>query len=340
METLGNKLSFKTYKSAKVNESHIVLPQPSKKDFYLDSSKSKLEAFAGDSYGISQDLVSFNEENANLYRSYTGPEDSCVLDIGLDDENSELIDIHDIVCESGDEISLVLNYESRGDSPKFRSSLIRIHAKENAKVNAYVISMDGKEVETMESIYLKIDEGARVRLCEYRLGGSKVTANTKAELFGDKAEAHIDSIYFGQGQDQLDLAYELIHHGEKSKSDLMVNGALKDQAFKVLRSTLDFKKGSKASDGSEEEHVILLSDDVRSQSVPVLLSGEDDVAGNHAASAGKLDTDLIFYIMSRGLSRAEAESLVINTRFASAIDSLDDEDHKEMIWSKVQEIMG
>lgn len=340
METQGNKLSFKTYKSAKVNESNILIPDLQGLGFNLESDSERLDDFAGDDYGISKDIVDFNIEKNNLYRSYQSSKDSTILDIVVSDENPELMDIHDIVCKANEEIEIVLNYETTGDKEKFRSSMVRIHALENSKVTVYLISMDGKETTSYESIYAKLEENANVNLYEYRLGASKVVSNTKADLIGDYSDLTIDSIYFGYGNDDIDIDYDLIHYGEESKSDLMVNGALKDKANKLFKSTLDFKQGSKKSNGSEEEYVILLSDDVHSQSVPVLLSGEDDVAGNHAASAGKLDMSIIFYLMSRGLSREEAESLVINTRFASAIDSLKDEKHKEIIWNKVHEIMG
>ena len=340
MKTQANELSFKTYKSANVNHSDIILPEFDILTFPMDSDELVIEDFSNDSYGLSADIVALNLEKNNLYRSYTSDKDSKILDIKLSDDNKQLFDIHDIVCESGDEINVLVNYISEGDQEKFRSSMFRVYAKKNARVNLFIISMEGKEVENLESIYLKLDEEAQIKLYEYRLGSSKVTSNTKAELFGDKSNLLIDSIYFGYDDDKLDIDYDLIHYGKESKSDLMVNGALDGRATKLFKSTLDFISGSSKSDGSEEEYVILLSDDVHSQSVPVLLSGEDDVAGNHAASAGKLDMDMIFYLMSRGLSHSEAESLVISTRFASAIDALKDEKHKEMIWNKVKEIMG
>lgn len=339
MNIKGNELSFKTYKSAKVNETDLSLPEVDIKDFYLPSQGNKVDDFAEDSYGISRDLVNFNENKANLYRSYTSKDHSQILDIRLDKDNPNLVDIHDLVAGAGDEINLVLNYESQDDIAKFRSSLIRIYAKENSKVRVYVISMDDMNTQVLESIYAKLDKGAEVRVYEYRLGAKSLVSNTKGELVGEGSDLKIDSIYFAYGEDKLDLHYDLVHHGRSSKSDLIVNGAMKDRSYKKFKSTLDFKPGSSESDGSEVENVILLSDEAKSMSVPVLLSGEDDVAGNHAASAGRLDDSMIFYLMSRGLTQAEAESMVINSRFSSSIDALEDESHKEKIWTKVKEIM-
>ena len=103
---------------------------------------------------------------------------------------------------------------------------------------------------------------------------------------------------------------------------MIINGALVGESSKKLKATLDFKEGSSGSVGNEEEFTLLLSENVKGISVPALLSHEDDVEGNHAASAGKMDKELLFYIMSRGYSLKEAEKLVIESKFQGTIQHL------------------
>lgn len=61
--------------------------------------------------------------------------------------------------------------------------------------------------------------------------------------------------------------------------------------------------------GSESDVCLLLSPDVHSISVPLLLCKEDDVVGNHASSAYQIDKDKLFYLMSRGFSEDGAQLL-------------------------------
>lgn len=70
-----------------------------------------------------------------------------------------------------------------------------------------------------------------------------------------------------------------------------------------------------------------------------MLAHEDDVVGNHASSAGKLDMDQIFYLMSRGISLEEAESLIVESKFSRAIDSLNNEELIEEVWNSVRKII-
>ena len=56
--------------------------------------------------------------------------------------------------------------------------------------------------------------------------------------------------------------------------------------------------------------------------MPALLCDEDDVSGEHAASAGQVDEDQLFYLMSRGFNLKEAKKLVIHGSFSPIIDRL------------------
>ena len=135
------------------------------------------------------------------------------------------------------------------------------------------------------------------------------------------------------------MNYDMIHRGKKTQSDILVNGALKDRSNKNFKSNLQFIEGARGALGSEEEYSILLDDTVHSVSVPLMLAHEDDVVGNHASSAGKLDGDQIFYLMSRGISYEEAEALIVESKFSGAIDALDDEKLKEEVWDSVRKII-
>lgn len=342
-KTIGNTLDFKTYSWLKVNNTEIVIPEMEGQGPDLASSEARLDGvFEGADYGLSPEVLKLNKERGNLYLAHQAKEGAYekTLDLEATDQAPLIVDTQDVLARKGQSLKLNLAYRSSGKKAKLRSSLIRIKAEKESQVDIYIGSLDGAEVQILESIYLDLDESAKVRLFLYQLGGSVYHSNVRAHLRGDSSDLEMDAIYFGRGSDKLDLHYDIYHHGALSKSDLMVNGALKDQAYKKFTSNLDFKPGSKKASGSEEEYAILLSDDVKALSVPILLSGEDDVAGNHAASAGQLDREKLFYIMSRGLDRAQAETLVINSRFAHAIEALEEEAYKEEVWARISEMLA
>ena len=76
--------------------------------------------------------------------------------------------------------------------------------------------------------------------------------------------------------------------GEKTDIEIEAQGALKDNAKKHFKGTIDFKRGSKKAKGNENEFCMLLSDSAKSIALPMLLCSEEDVEGNHSAACGKV----------------------------------------------------
>lgn len=173
-------------------------------------------------------------------------------------------------------------------------------------------------------------------MIQVEAGANNAVTNYVANLLGKQSKTNVEAIYFVNESKTLDIFYHINQIGTETDSNILVNGALKDKARKTFKGTIDFKRGSIGSTGSEEEFATLLDDDVRSIAVPVLLCEEDDVEGVHAASAGKIDQDVLFYIMSRGLDIEEAKKMIVQTKLAPTIDKLPTEELRTSVWEHIE----
>ncbi|MCY1560910.1 FeS assembly protein SufD [compost metagenome] len=70
---------------------------------------------------------------------------------------------------------------------------------------------------------------------------------------------------------------------------------------------------------------LLLSEDASFFAKPELEIFADDVQCAHGATSGEIDEDILFYLLSRGISRPEAETLLVTAFLAEAIEGLGDE---------------
>lgn len=185
-----------------------------------------------------------------------------------------------------------------------------------------------------------VGKSARVEFTAVDLGRADFSADVEIILAGDDSAAEIDSVYFGDGSRRLDFNYVIRQQGLRTSADMKVHGALSDSCDKIFRGTLDFQRGAKGSIGREFEEVIILSDGTRNRSVPLMLAGEDDVDGHHAVSVGRLDEEKIFYLMSRGLDKAEAERLIVEAAFNPVLERIDDENLRAEIIAEIQNRLG
>ncbi len=244
--------------------------------------------------------------------------------------------VNEIIAEEGDEVSALFDINKIENNEASRHTKININAKKDSIVNIYYVARCHEEVAALTDINADVEENATVNFIQVEAGGKRAVTNYTANLIGKKSSTNIESIYFVDGSNNLDIYYHVKHIGEETTSDILVNGALKDKAKKTFKGTIDFKRGSKYSKGAEEEFATLLDEDVRNIAVPVLLCEEDAVEGLHAASAGKIDQDKLFYIMSRGLSMEEAKKMLVETQLAPTIHKLPDKKLGEEVWSYIE----
>lgn len=314
-----NNISFKTFKFVGVNSTELEFKSGDKNRAEI----LELKEFENIDYGASKDIVLLNRENNDHYEIVKAEKGEKKFSEPLECSiNKEVInDWYDIVAEenSNMEVPIVV----RGsDSNTHRNTVIRVLARNNSKVHLQLLRFDSDHHNSIESIAVVTEAKADVQVSQVELSSGKLVTNYKTYIMGDESKVNLDSIYFASGKGDMDLLYESNHFGKKTESNMIINGALVGESIKKLKATLDFKEGSSGSVGNEEEFTLLLSENVKGISVPALLSHEDDVEGNHAASAGKMDKELLFYIMSRGYSLKEAEKLVIESKFQGTIEHL------------------
>jgi Fe-S cluster assembly protein SufD len=118
-------------------------------------------------------------------------------------------------------------------------------------------------------------------------------------------------LYFGDGDQHFDHNTRQDHIAPHAKSDLLYEGALDGKARAVFRGIIKVHRGAQQTDAYQTNRNLLLSPHARADSLPNLEIEADDVRCSHGASVGQLDQEHLFYLMSRGLSRSQAERLVV-----------------------------
>lgn len=189
-------------------------------------------------------------------------------------------------------------------------------------------------------IKISVGKSARIEFVAADLGRGDYSADVEIDLCGDDASAELESVYFGDGERKLDFNYVIRQRGKRTSANMNVRGALTGKSDKIFRGTLDFQRGAKNSTGNELEEVIILSSGTRNRSVPLMLAAEDEVEGHHAVSVGRLDEEKIFYLMSRGLDKAESEKLIVEAAFNPVIEKIPDENLRGDLKETLQRRLG
>lgn len=275
--------------------------------------------------------------NKNINIEIDGSDEKNInIDNILSSDNFNLIDNVKILANENSKATIVIKYKSdKNNIESFHNGIIKIIAKNNSNINIIIVNLLSETSNNFLSIDAELEESSKIKATIIDFGGKNSITNYYSNLIGDLSDNKLESIYLGKNNQLIDINYIAELRGKKSNIDINVQGALKDQAKKHFKGTIDFKKGCKKATGNENEECMLLSNKAKSIALPMLLCSEEDVEGNHSSSAGKVGEKELFYIMSRGFNFKEAMKLMVRAKFNKILENIKDENLKQEILDEI-----
>ena len=280
-----------------------------------------------------QEFVAAHHNSGAYIRIAAGThaEKPLYLTYHIDQDHPAVVDENTIIAEEDSELTVVMSYSSDDTFSGFHGGETIITAGKNAVVHLIQVQLLNSNCCHFDDVGAVTAENAEINIVQAELGGQNALAGCKVLLDGADSRLNIDSIYFGDHSRTIDMNYVAKHIGKRTKSEIHLSGALLNESQKVFRGTIDFVKGAVNAVGHESEYNLLFSPKVKSRTAPLILCGEENVEGQHAASTGRIDAEKLFYLMSRGLSEFDAKKLMIEAQFEPATQKIPDDDLRAAI---------
>ncbi len=163
---------------------------------------------------------------------------------------------------------------------------------------------------------------ARLRQAVISIGAHYNRSRNDAEFLGTGAENELRTTFLGSGHQVHDFRTRQYHRVGRTHSTLLSKGAVADASRSVYTGLIEIEKGAKRTDARQTNHNLLLSPHAHADSVPNLDIRENDVMCAHASSVGPLDELQRWYLESRGVTRPDAERLMIQGFFYEMLATL------------------
>ncbi len=144
------------------------------------------------------------------------------------------------------------------------------------------------------------------------------------EFTGDDAVAHVAGAAVGDAHFHHDDTVFVTHDAERCESRQVFKKVLRNGAVGVFQGKILVKPGAQKTDGYQISQSLLLDEDSQFFAKPELEIYADDVQCSHGSTTGAIDETALFYLRSRGVSRPEAQDLLVLAFLAEAIDEIED----------------
>ena len=146
----------------------------------------------------------------------------------------------------------------------------------------------------------------------------------------------MSGLYFADDTQLMDHDTQQNHNAPSTTSDLLFKGALKDKSRSVWQGMIYVRPGAQKTDGFQANRNLILSRGARADSIPGLEIAADDVRCTHAATVSQLDEEPIFYLMSRGIPRPEAEKLAVDGFFGPIMERIPFENVRDRLQASIE----
>ena len=242
-----------------------------------------------------------------------------------------------VVAEEGARFSLIEEYASpTSDTAAYSNAVVELFVEQNAKLEYVSLQNLSRETWHFATHHARVERDAELDWVAGGFGSKRGKVRIQNDLAGQGATSRVTGAYFADGEQHLDYDTFQEHIAPSCESDFAFKGALREHATAVWRGMIRVEEGAQKTNAYQENRNLLLSKKAHADSIPGLEILANDVRCTHGATVGRVNREDLFYLMSRGLKRPEAERLIVRGFFQDVLDRIELEPVREAVTAALE----
>lgn len=223
-----------------------------------------------------------------------------------------------LVAEEGAEVTVVDDLV--GGVKGMQSSVVELLIRNNAVVRYMNLQDFDHSLWNFLNGRAVLGRDTDLRWIQVSWGSRLTKAFLDLDMQGEGGHGELLGLYFPTGRQHIDHQTLQLHRVPQCFSDLLFNGALKDRAHSVYMGIIKVFPHAQKTDAFQRNGNLILDGTARADSIPGLEIEADDVRCTHAATAAQVEDEYVFYLMARGLTRPQAERMIVQGFFQAVLD--------------------
>ena len=237
-----------------------------------------------------------------------------------------------VVAEPESRFSLIEEYVSESpELPAYTNAAVELVVGQAARLEYVSIQNLSRETWHFASHRARVERDAELDWVAGGFGSKRGKTRIENDLAGRGATSRVTGAYFADGSQHLDYDTFQEHAAPSTTSDFAFRGVLRDSASAVWRGMIRVELEAQQTNAYQENRNLILSPTAHADSIPGLEILANDVRCTHGATNSPVNRDELFYCMARGLSRGEAERLIVRGFFQDMLDRIKLEPVREAV---------
>jgi Fe-S cluster assembly protein SufD len=219
----------------------------------------------------------------------------------------------------GSKATIIEHHVQQGENTPLCNSATHIALKKDAELEHYRVFATGLKATHIDTLDVRQEHGSRLRQFTIALGGGLVRASLDARLNEPNSSLESFSLLVGHEERHVDCVNLVAHGAPDTRSQQTARILASGTSRVIFNSKVVVDAGAIRSESQQSCRGLLLSPSAEIDSRPQLEIHADEVKCAHGATTGRLDPDMLFYMLSRGLDRETAQTLLIFAFLADAL---------------------
>jgi Fe-S cluster assembly protein SufD len=229
-----------------------------------------------------------------------------------------------VVAEEGARFTLVEEVVSATpDLGSYTNTAQEFFLEQGSKFEYVSIQNLSRETFHFATHHARVERDAELDWVAGGFGSKKGKVRIQNDLAGEGATSRVTGAYFTDGDQHLDYDTFQEHIAPNTTSDFAFKGALRDTSTAVWRGMIRVEKDAQKTNAYQENRNLMLSPTTHAVPIPGLEILANDVRCTHGATVSRVDREELFYAMARGLSRGDAERLIVRGFFQNILDRIE-----------------
>ena len=229
-----------------------------------------------------------------------------------------------VIAEEQSKFTLIEEYASATPSTRaYTNVAAELFVGQAAKLEYVSIQNFSQETWHFATHHARVERDAELDWVAGGFGSKNGKIRIQNDLNGPGATSRVTGAYFADGNQHLDYDTFQEHIAPSTESDFAFKGALRGSAHAVWRGMIRVEEDAQKTNAYQENRNLLLSDSAHADSIPGLEIMANDVRCTHGATIGRVNREELFYAMTRGMSRQQAERLIVRGFFQDILDRIE-----------------
>jgi len=233
--------------------------------------------------------------------------------------------------------AVILETYSGSDEAHLGNHATYLAIGKNATVTHITVNLAGKTATHFATNEYHLAEGAQLRTLIINAGAALSRTQLFPRYEGAGAHADVTGLNLvGDGQ-HTDITMDALHAVPHTSSKPLFKSIARGRSKAVVQGRLVVARDAQKTDAKLMSQGLMLSEEAEILCKPELEIYADDVVCGHGSTCGQLDEDHMFYLLSRGIPKPEAETMLVRAFLAELIDPIEDEALNEALTSVVED---